>query len=660
MTKKYRKEIDGLRGIAVIAIIFYHAQITIQGYQLFRGGFIGVDIFFVISGYLITSIIFKNLVVGTFSFKRFCEKRIRRILPLLIFVVLITFPFAWLYLYPGDFISYSKSSITSLSFSSNLFYHYSENVFGSIESLYKPLFHTWSLSILVQFYILFTIIFFLIFRFFKKFVIFFLILGFIISLGLAHLLSSYAPNFNFFSLPTRVWELLAGSIIAYFEIKYGRSKQKNLNLILPGVGLFLIAYSIFFFNDKLNVNIFHPSFKTLLPIIGVCLIIWFSSKNDLITKTLSSKLLVNIGLISYSLYLWHYPIFAFNKISNFTTDNIFKGLLLGIVLVIVSIISYYLIERPFKSKKIEFKKFFVLISFFILTIFILNQLVISKNGFKERYSKIYIKNKIDNKELENDAWEYVKNFTDQKFANNQKFQSKNKIKVLIIGDSHSLDLFNVFFLNKNLFKKYEFLRYGYNFFWHNNLSLNLNNKNISDFQNSEIFRQSDVILISNNFSDNNTIDDTAFKKLEDFIYLFKKNKKIILTSNANIYKSNKKFNNLYNLTLFDYFLLNNAEVLEYIDKDLSSDDMYQINHYYFNNRKIDLINIINDKLELISKKHNITILNKQDFQCYIEKKICFGATYDGFKTNHDPSHFTLEGAKFFGKRISILNWFKIN
>jgi peptidoglycan/LPS O-acetylase OafA/YrhL len=660
MTKEYRKEIDGLRGIAVIAIIFYHSQITVQGYHLFRGGFIGVDIFFVISGYLITSIIFKNLVVGTFSFRRFCEKRIRRILPLLIFVILITFPFAWLYLYPGDFISYSKSSITSLSFSSNLFYHYSENVFGSIESLYKPLFHTWSLSILVQFYILFTIIFFLIFRFFKKFVIFFLILGFIISLGLAHSLSNYAPNFNFFSLPTRVWELLAGSIIAYFEIKYGRSKQKNLNLILPGVGLFLIAYSIFFFNDKLNVNIFHPSFKTLLPIIGVCLIIWFSSKNDLITKTLSSKLLVNIGLISYSLYLWHYPIFAFNKISNFATDNIFKELLLGIILVIVSIISYYLIERPFKNKKIQFKKFFIFINFFILTIFILNQLVVSKNGFKERYSKIYIKNKIDNKELENDAWEYIKNFTDQKFANNQKFQSKDKIKVLIIGDSHSLDLFNVFFLNKNLFKKYEFLRYGYNFFWHNNLSVNLNNKNISDFQNSEIFLQSDVILISNNFSDNETIDDKAFKKLEDFIYLFKKNKKIILTSNANIYKSNKKFNNLYSLTLFDYFLLNNADELKFIDKDLSSDDMYQINHYYFNNRKIDLTKIINDKLKLISKKNNITILNKQDFQCIIEKQICFGVTSEGFKTNYDPSHFTLEGAKFFGKRISKLNWLKLN
>ena len=457
MTKEYRKEIDGLRAIAVIAIIFYHSQITIQGYQIFRGGFIGVDIFFVISGYLITSVIFKNLVVGTFSFKNFCEKRIRRILPLLIFVILITFPFAWLYLYPGDFISYSKSSITSLSFSSNLFYHYSENVFGSIESLYKPLLHTWSLSILVQFYLLFTIIFVFIFRYFKKFIIYFLILGFIISLGLANSLSSYAPNFNFFSLPTRVWEFLAGSILAYFEIKYEhRGKQKNLNLILPNVGFFLIAYSFLFFNDKLNVNIFHPSFKTLLPVIGVCLIIWFSQKNDLITKMLSSKLLVNIGLISYSLYLWHYPIFAFNKISNFTTGNIFKEMLLGIILVIVSIISYYLIERPFKNKIIEFKKFFTIISFFILAIFILNQSVINKNGFKERYSKIYIKNKIDNKKLEKEAWQYIEDFSDQKFANNQKFQSTNKIKVLIIGDSHSLDLFNIFFLNKDLFKKMNF------------------------------------------------------------------------------------------------------------------------------------------------------------------------------------------------------------
>ena len=119
------------------------------------------------------------------------------------------------------------------------------------------------------------------------------------------------PSFNFYVLPTRGWELLAGSILAYFEINNGhRSKNRILNLILPFIGLIMIGHSVLFFNDKM----FHPSFHTLSPIIGVCLIIWFSNKNEIITKILSTKLFVGIGLISYSLYLWHYPIFAFSRI----------------------------------------------------------------------------------------------------------------------------------------------------------------------------------------------------------------------------------------------------------------------------------------------------------------------------------------------------------
>jgi peptidoglycan/LPS O-acetylase OafA/YrhL len=659
MIIKYKKEADGLRAIAVIAIICYHAQITIQGYQLFKGGFIGVDIFFIISGYLITSTVFKNLISGTFSFKYFCKRRIQRILPLLVFVILATFPFAWLLLFPVDLMSYSKSAITSLSFSSNLFYHYSGNIFGSIESLYKPLLNTWSLSVLIQFYILFIVIFFLIFKYFNKFLIYFIFFGFIVSLGLANWLSTYAPNFNFFILPSRVWEFLAGSILAYFEIKHDRKGAKgNLNIVFSGTGLFLIAYSIFYFNDQLNVNIFHPSIKTSIPIIGVFLIIWFSHEKNIITKILSSKFLVKIGQFSYSLYLWHYPIFAFNRLSNFTDNNIFKELFLGFVLVIVSISSYYLIEHLLKSKKIEFKKFFTLIILFILIIFITNQLVITRNGFKDRFSKIYYKNNIDNEELTKESWKYINNFTDQKFANNQTFQSQNRIKVLIIGDSHSLDLFNILFINKYLFKEYEFLRYGYNFFWQGN-DFDKINKNIINFQNSKIFKQSDVILISDNFTNNHIIEFKALKKLDDFLSFFKSKKKIILTSNANIYDSNKRFGGLYNLTLFDYFLLDNSDEKKFIDKNLSTDKMLQINQYYFSNRKLDLIKKINNELRLISKKHSIKILYKENFQCNIEQQICFGVTPNGFKTNHDPSHFTREGAKFFGKRISKINWLKL-
>ena len=294
----YRPEIDGLRAIAVSAVILYHAQITVLDHQLFRGGFIGVDIFFVISGYLITSIILKELVItGTFSFKYFYERRIRRILPALLFVMLISLPFAWMYLLPSSFVDFSKSILYSLGFSSNFYFHYSGQQYGAESGLLKPLLHTWSLSVEEQYYILFPIVLLITFKYFRKYLIHILILGFVISLGLADWGSRNHPSFNFYVLPTRGWELLAGSILAYFEITLGhRSKNKILNLILPTLGLLLIGHSILFFNDEM----FHPSFYTLSPIIGVGLIIWFSNKNELITKILSTKLLVGIGLISYS------------------------------------------------------------------------------------------------------------------------------------------------------------------------------------------------------------------------------------------------------------------------------------------------------------------------------------------------------------------------
>src|SRR5210317_2228868 len=275
----YRPEIDGLRAIAVVAVILYHAQITILGHQPFKGGFIGVDIFFVISGYLITSIILKELVTtGTFSFKHFYERRIRRILPALLFIMLVSLPFAWIYLLPNSFIDFSKSILYSLGFTSNFYFHYSGQEYGAESGLLKPFLHTWSLSIEEQYYILFPIVLLFTFKYFRKYLIHILILGFAASLGLADWGSRNHPSFNFYVMPTRGWELLAGSILAYFEITKGkRSENKLLNLIFPSVGIILIGHSILFFND----GIFHPSFYTLSPIIGVCLMIWFSNQDQL-------------------------------------------------------------------------------------------------------------------------------------------------------------------------------------------------------------------------------------------------------------------------------------------------------------------------------------------------------------------------------------------
>jgi len=450
MKFSYRPEIDGLRAIAVGVVILYHAQITIFGHQPFKGGFIGVDIFFVISGYLITSIILKELITtGYFSFKYFYERRIRRILPALLFVMLVSLPFAWIYLLPSSFIDFSKSILYSLVFSSNFYFHYSGQQYNGEGGSLKPFLHTWSLSVEEQYYILFPIVLLVTFKYFKKYLIHILLFGFVVSLGLADWGSRNHPSFNFYVLPTRVWELLAGSILAYFEITKGhRSKNQKLNLILPTIGLLLIGHSILFFNDK----IFHPSFYTLSPIIGVCLIIWFSHKDELITKIISSKLFVGIGLISYSLYLWHYPIFAFNRIVEFTGGVVFKKISLGFLILMLSIFSYYFIEKPFRNKNNKFKVIISLIAISISVLMFYNLSVIKKNGYPNRVPEILTGNL-------SEPWNLLKNQKGKNCYNNIQgcsFNTSSNKQIYIIGDSHVGSL--VFNLKDRIVKNnYQFI-----------------------------------------------------------------------------------------------------------------------------------------------------------------------------------------------------------
>ena len=431
---QYRPEIDGLRAIAVGAVILYHAQITIFGYQPFKGGFLGVDIFFVISGYLITSIILKELVTtGSFSFKHFYERRIRRILPALLFVMLVSLPFAWMYLLPSSFIDFSKSILYSLGFSSNFYFHYSGQQYGAESGLLKPFLHTWSLSVEEQYYILFPIVLLITFKYFRKYLVHILILGFVVSLGLADWTSRNYSSASFYFLHTRMWELLAGSLLAYFEITNGhRSKNKILNLILPTIGLILIGHSILFFNDK----IFHPSFYTLSPIIGVCLIIWFSNKDELITKILSTKLFVGIGLISYSLYLWHYPFFAIGREVYLFDEGIFEKLILGILIIVLSIFSYFFIEKQFRNRDYNFKKIFLYILFSVLTLVIFNISAVLFKGYENRFDYKFSKNL---KLIEEKSQIIIKNLTGKEIYNeNIIFKSNSSdLNIFLLGDSHA-------------------------------------------------------------------------------------------------------------------------------------------------------------------------------------------------------------------------------
>jgi len=436
MKLTYRPEIDGLRAIAVIAVILYHCKITIFTNELFKGGFLGVDIFFVISGYLITSIILKELILtGSFSIKYFYERRIRRILPVLILVILVSLFFAWMYLLPDSFIDFSKSVLYSIGFISNIYFNISDQEYGVDSGLLKPFLHTWSLSVEEQFYIIFPIFLLLTYRNFKKYLVHIFLLVFLISLGLAEFSSRNYPSISFYSIHTRIWELIIGSILAYFEIKLGhRSKNQTLNKIFPGVGLILIAYSFTFFNDEM----IHPSFYTLLPIIGVSFIIWFSNRDELITKILSTKFFVGIGLISYSLYLWHYPIFSIARVNYFLEDNIIDKVLFIIIIFFISVISYHFVEKPFRNKKNEFKKLSIIFLISLIFLIPFNTLVLKEKGFEKRFPNM-LQAKLEESDI---------NF----------FQKENLDKVVLIGDSHAKSLeYNLNeSVKKNQFSLYRF------------------------------------------------------------------------------------------------------------------------------------------------------------------------------------------------------------
>lgn len=346
----YRPEIDGLRAIAIVSVLLYHA-----GFTMFSGGYIGVDIFFVISGFLITSIILNEIDKGTFSIIAFYERRARRILPALFFMILCIIPLSLFFMIGEEQKDFGKSLIYVSLFISNILFAKQTDYFAT-NSDTIPLLHTWSLAIEEQYYLFFPLLLLLIWQINKSKIFFTIISIGIVSLFICQLGGNFtkqypfvnslelfnSPSSAFYMIFTRAWELMIGSAIAYLMFIKRFSSSNTLSIS----GLVMILLSILLFNK----NTPFPSIYTLFPTIGTALIILYSSNNTYVTKILSIKFITAIGLISYSTYLWHQPIFAFFRLSNFGQTSTIEYIFLIVLTFLLAFFSWRYIEKPFRDK----------------------------------------------------------------------------------------------------------------------------------------------------------------------------------------------------------------------------------------------------------------------------------------------------------------------
>ncbi|MEB3047702.1 acyltransferase family protein [Rhizobium mulingense] len=379
--KVYRPELDGLRAISVTAVILYHAEFTVAGHTLLRGGYIGVDVFFVISGFLISQILLTEIeATGRIDFLKFYTRRARRILPALFAVVFTTMPFAYYLLLPSELLDYANSIGSSLLFGSNIYFYFTAAQYGEPITLLKPFLHTWSLSVEEQFYIGFPLLLLITRRYLKSRFLLCVLLMAALSFAFCVLTLRQDQQQAFYSPLTRAWELLAGTLLAYYELRRGCARPRPL---LAGAGLALVLGSLILFGKDTA----HPGRLTVIPVIGTCLVLAFASRENAAGRLLASRPAALTGLVSYSLYLWHYPIFAFWRLTSLSFDNGDKFLAVAAT-ALVAVVSFVIIEKPIRYTRRN-RAFWIYLSSSVATIAAAVLSAVTMAGFPHRLDEVY-------------------------------------------------------------------------------------------------------------------------------------------------------------------------------------------------------------------------------------------------------------------------------
>jgi len=616
----YRADIDGLRAIAILGVVFFHFNI-----YPFEGGYLGVDVFLVISGYLIASFILPKLENGNFNFFEFFLRRVKRLLPTYYITLILSFIMAYFVFEPDIFDKFAKSSNSSMLFISNFFFWKNSGYWD--ESNTNPLLHTWTLSLEWQFYFFISIFFYLGWRFFKNYLKIVLLTLFVLSLTLSILY--IGRDVSFFLIPFRLFEFLMGSFI--FLIKKKIKLFENNNNIVSFFGFFLIIFSFINFSSASNV----PGYISLIPCLGTAIIL--NQKNSYLHHILSNTKIVYIGLISYSLYLFHWPIVTYYSSFYIAELKFEVKILLLIFSLFLSAINYELVEKKIRKLSLKFisKNYFFLLATVLISIFLLNFFVIKNNGLPDRISheKIELINSF--KDEKNVRGNFLKNNIDL------KFDVASKTKLLVLGDSHGEDMFMAVKQNIDYKQKLdiEYLEYSHWCFQKNrfkNIAIFLEriqmrvkkcrDEKLDFINNSKLLKEADIILLSSRW----------YKGIDTYIeeiinYLKKTSEAKIIVSSKTIFFP--RMSTL--LTKIEPNEINEINMLAYDIKYKAQD-------------------LINAKLKKKLDDIKVQYLDKSKLICNHQDEVC--SIYN--KNNNtfnifDGSHWTLKGAKYYGNKIDF-------
>ncbi|MEO0916872.1 MAG: acyltransferase family protein [Pseudomonadota bacterium] len=412
---------DGLRAVAVVPVILFHA-----GFEAVPGGFVGVDVFFVISGFLITGIILDDLERERFSLWNFYERRARRILPALLLVMLVCVPVSWFTMMPDPLENFGQSVVATLLFSNNILLWMTTG-YWDLAGEFKPLLHTWSLAVEEQYYIIFPLLALAAWRLGPvTFGVIFCVLA-IGSFWAAEITRVRDPAAAFYLLHARAWELLIGAIGLLVQRRH-RPKASDL---AAGLGIVAILASVLLFDETTPF----PSAYTLIPTVGTVLVLLFADVRSLVGRLLSLRIFVGIGLISYSLYLWHQPVFAFARVMS-TEEPTWATFCLLIPLVFVlAAMTWKFVEQPARRRQVAPLPAFATVAALISAAMVALGLAFhNTSGFPQR---LYPMSENVSAGLHISYNEAVRRFQRDAFVD------AGRPKVLVLGNSHGRDFTNV-------------------------------------------------------------------------------------------------------------------------------------------------------------------------------------------------------------------------